>query len=250
MKNPWIAYARPTPEPRPRLFCFPYAGGSATMYINMVKTLGHLVEVCPVELPGRGARLRETPIDHLPTLVAALSTGLRPLLDRPFAFFGHSMGALLAFELTRTLRRQGGPLPGQLLVSAHRGPQLPRTALLGHGLSDTEMLDNVRGLGGTPPDVLAHPELLEMILPIIRADFELVDTYHYQAEPPLPCPILAFGGMTDALVSRTQLEGWREQTEARFSLQMFPGGHFYLQSAEPLFVGVVSRALTAPASAL
>lgn len=243
MNSAWIIRRKINPEARLRLFCFAAAGGSATFYFPLAESLPAEVEVCALELPGRGARLREPAYQRLPDLIAALVEVLPPYLDRPFAFLGHSMGALVAFELARALRREQQPLPVKLWASAFRAPQIPNPDIPARTLADAELVQRIQRLGGTPPEVLQQPELLAFILPALRADFEVLDSYRYVAEPPLACPIMALGGMQDGMISRAQLEAWREQTQAEFTLQMFPGGHFYVQTAHALFVGVLARAL-------
>ena len=168
------------------------------------------VEVCPVQLPGRGARLMEPPFTQLSPLIEALAQALFPLLDKPFAFFGHSLGALVSFELARYLRRQHGLHPVRLFVSAGRAPQIPHRDLPMHTLPEEEFLAKLRRLNGTPREVLAHAELMEIILPLLRADFAVYETYVYAIEPPLNCPISTFGGLQDQRVSRGDLEAWRE----------------------------------------
>jgi medium-chain acyl-[acyl-carrier-protein] hydrolase len=224
----WLAYVRPNPRATLRLFCFNYAGGAAAFYRDWGEALGERVEVNPVELPGHGTRLGEPPFEQLEPLVDALAAALSPLLpERPFAFFGHSMGALLSFELARSLRRGAEPQPVRLLVSAHRGPQLPDRDEPAYLLDDEELMAKLRSLGGTPAAALDEPELMRLLLPMVRADFRVCDTYVYRPEPPLACPISAFGGLHDPVVNQAELEGWREQTTAAFRLRMLPGGHFY-----------------------
>lgn len=244
MGSTWIIRPVHKPEAVLRLFCFPCAGGSAVSYLSWREILPAKVEVCPVEMPGHGSRLREPLYKHFPYLVNAVAEGLANEFDKPFAFFGHSMGAILAFELARTLRRQFGLVPKQLFVAAHRAPQLPDPDPGTHLLPDKEMEEKLKLLGGTPPEALQEPELLQLVLPIFRADFTALDNYEYVPESPLACPILACGGVADRIASRLQLESWRDQTVSDFSLQIFPGGHFFLfQTAQPLLLGVLSRAL-------
>ncbi len=237
----WLPYYQARVEVDLRLFCFPCAGGSAVLYRDWQAALPPAVEVCAVELPGHGLRLQEPPLRRMEALVSALVTGLVPYFDRPMVFFGHSMGALIAFELARGLRAAGSPLPGALWVSSHRAPQLPNPDRTHHLLSDSQLAEKIRRLGGTPPAVLEHPELLELILPTLRADFEVLDTYEYRAGPPFDIPVVALGGLNDLPLPRSQLEPWGEQTRGAFSVRMFPGGHFYLQSMAPLFLGTLQQ---------
>ena len=241
--NPWLAYHRPQEAARIRLFCFPYAGGGASLYRTWAQGLPPQVEVCPVQLPGRENRIREEPFRRMETLVEALAAGLAPLLDRPFAFFGHSMGSLIAFELTRHLVRERGLSPAHLFVSGHRAPQLPPRDEPIHPLPDEEFLAKVFELNGTPEEVRTDPELRALFLPILRADFELCETYGYQEAAPLPCPVSAFGGLGDHHVPREDLQAWQEQSQGRFVLRMLPGDHFFLTSAEPLLLRTLGQEL-------
>jgi medium-chain acyl-[acyl-carrier-protein] hydrolase len=196
-----------------------------------------------VQLPGRESRFREPAFTRLSALIEGLTDALRPFLDRPFAFFGHSMGAVVGFELTRELRRRGGPAPRCLLVSARGAPQLPPRRAPLHSLSDDELVERLTAIGGVPPEVLAHRELLSLVLPALRADVQVSDTYRCVPEAPLTCPVRAYGGQEDADVTREDLQAWQEQTTGRFDLQMFPGGHFFLHTAETLLLARVAEDL-------
>jgi medium-chain acyl-[acyl-carrier-protein] hydrolase len=237
----WIPFRKPDPQSRLRLFCLPYAGAGALIFHKWSDALPRDIEVCPIQLPGRGTRLTEPPFTQLSCLIEALARVLVPLLDKPFAFFGHSLGALIGFELARQIRRQHGLHPVRLFVSAGRAPQIPHRAPPIHTLPDNEFLTELRRLNGTPRELLDHEELMEVMLPIVRADFALYETYLYSAEPPLTCPISAFGGLQDRKVSASDLEAWRSQTSASFSLRMFPGDHFFLK--EPLLLQALSQEL-------
>ena len=227
--GPWISCYNPRQETRLRLFCFPYAGAGALIFRNWSDGLPTDVEVCPVQLPGRGTRLMERPFTRLTLLIEALAPALAPLLDKPFAFFGHSLGALISFELARLIRREYRVHPVRVFVSGGRAPQIPHLDRSIHALPNKEFLEELRRLNGTPIELLDNKELMEVMLPILRADFAMYETYLYSAEPPLDCPISAFGGLQDRRVSISDLEQWRTQTNASFSLRMFPGDHFFLK---------------------
>jgi medium-chain acyl-[acyl-carrier-protein] hydrolase len=241
--NPWLACYRANPQAKLRLFCFANAGGGASAFRSWAASLPAAVEVCPVQLPGRESRLSDPPFVALPPLVRALAQGLRPQLDKPFAFLGHSMGALVGFELARFLRRYYQLEPLHFFVAGRPAPQLPRTKPPIHGLPDAEFRDELRRMNGTPAAVLDHDELMQLILPALRADFTLCETYQYAPEAALACPISAFGGLQDATVSRQDLEAWRDQTTGRFVLRMFPGDHFFLHAGRALFLEVLARDL-------
>jgi medium-chain acyl-[acyl-carrier-protein] hydrolase len=239
----WVTFPQPVPQAQLRLFCFPYAGGNSLIYRKWPTGLPATVELCALQLPGHGNRLREVPFDRLMALVSALATELCPYLDKPFAFFGHSMGALISFELARLLRREYGKEPAHLFVSGHRGPQLrsgePRT----FDLPREEFIEKLRRLNGTPREVLEHPELINLMTPVLRADFAVSETYEYLDEKPLDCHLTAFGGVGDIEVTRKHLEAWRSQTRATFSLRMFPGDHFFLNTAQPALLQALSQDL-------
>lgn len=239
--DPWISCRKPGPKTRLRLFCFPYAGAGALIFRTWSDSLPADVEVCPVQLPGRGTRMTERPFTQLSPLVEALAQALAPLLDMPFAFFGHSLGALVSFELARRIRRQYGVHPVRLFVSAGRAPQVPHRGPSIHTLPDKELLMELRRLNGTPSELLGHEELMEIMLPLLRADFAVHETYLYSTEPPLNCPISAFGGLQDNKVSDSDLEAWRAQTSVSFSLRMFPGDHFFLK--QPLLLRALFQEL-------
>jgi medium-chain acyl-[acyl-carrier-protein] hydrolase len=238
----WFAFKQKSSAQAPlRLFCFPYAGGSAVIYRAWPDELSSSVEVCPVLLPGRGGRLGETPYEHLEPLLDSLKDAILPYLDRPFAFFGHSMGAMIAFELARRLRREHGIEPIHLFVSGRRAPQVSDPSAPTHNLPQEEFLEELRRLDGTPREVLENQELLSLVLPVVRADFSIVENYLYTPERPLDCPISAFGGLEDQDVTRENIEAWRHQTVSSFSLRMLPGGHFFLNSAQPLLLRMLSQ---------
>jgi medium-chain acyl-[acyl-carrier-protein] hydrolase len=239
----WIACRKPNPQARLRLFCFPYAGSGASMFRTWSDGLPADVEVCPVQFPGRGTRLMETPFTQLSLLVEGLAQALVPLMDKPFGFFGHSLGALVGFELARQLRRQSAVQPVCLFVSADRAPQIPHRDRPIHALPDGEFLAELRRLNGIPGKVLEDMELMQVMLPILRADFAVYETYVYATEPQLDCPISSFGGLHDHRVSRGDLEAWRSQTNASFSLQMFPGDHFFLNTTPSLLLEALSQVL-------
>ena len=239
----WFVCARPEPQPRLRLFCFPYAGGGPPIFRAWPEGLPAGVEVWAARFPGRGARLKEVPFTRIGPLVEALAAALEPYLNRPFAFFGHSLGALVGFELARELRRRDRPLPAHLFVSGCGAPHIPYPHPPIHALPDPAFLEELRRLEGTPAEVLAHRELMQLLLPALRADFALRETYTCAPEPPLDLPITAFGGMEDERVNGERLEAWREQTTKAFTLHMLPGDHFFLNTARSLILQMLGREL-------
>lgn len=241
-KSAWFSLRNPNPDARVRLFCFPYAGGGEAAYRTWQQNTPCPLTVIPIQLPGRGSRMAEPPFTRIRPLVLALSEALAPELHWPFALFGHSMGGLIAFELARQLRREGKPLPVHLFISAKCCPanteELPSSEL-----SDTQLIDILRRYEGTPEEVLQNPELMNLLLPAIRADMEVCNTYICDAEPPLACPITVFGGLEDHVSRRSGLEGWREYTSSPFTLRMFPAGHFFIKKWERSVLEVICRVL-------
>lgn len=242
-QTPWLPILRPNSEARLRLFCFPYAGGSALIYRKWPDWVLPGVEVYPVQPPGRGGRLQETPFTEIEPLVEALAPVIAPFLDKPFAFFGHSMGASIGFELARLLRRDYGKEPLHFFVSARRAPQVPNTDPPIHDLPDELLKNELRRLEGTPAEVLEHPELMEVMLPLLRADFSVSEKYMFVPDAPLSCPLSALGGLQDSHVKREDLEAWRQLTTGPFLLRMFAGNHFFLHTAQNLLLRAVNLEL-------
>lgn len=241
VQTPWLAHHKPNANAKLRLFCFPYAGGSAMSFQSWSKSLPRTVEVCPVQPPGRGDRLREQPFTELQPMVQAAAENLRPYFDMPFAFFGHSMGALISFEMARLLRREGRAQPQQLFLSGSNAPQLRSTGRHIHSLPAPELIEELRRLNGTPREVLEHPELMELLLPIIRADMAVCETYAYTPEPPLDSAISAFGGLQDLEVPREGVRAWHSHTRSSFAMWMFEGDHFFLHQALPQMLRIISE---------
>jgi surfactin synthase thioesterase subunit len=225
------------------LFCFPYAGGTALIYRKWPDNLPSAIEVCPVQLPGRSNRLREAPFSRMQPLVEALAKALLPRLQKPFAFFGHSMGAAISFELARYLQMEYGLKPVHLFVSGRPAPHVPNKIPDLYNLPDPEFLENLRNLNGTPREVFDNPELIQLMMPLIRADFEINHTYVCLPEPLFDIPITAFGGIQDHDVSREDLESWREYTTASFQLQMMQGDHFFINKSQALLLRLLGREL-------
>jgi surfactin synthase thioesterase subunit len=222
-----------------RVFCLPHAGAGASAYRTWANELPPGLQLCAVQLPGRENRLGEPPIDSAVALVRELSTGLRAFLDRPFVVFGHSMGALLAFELACELRRAGLPQPVHLFLSAHKAPHLPFDQAPVHRLDPRRFRAELRRLEGTPESVLANEELMQIAEPILRADFKLCETYVYEPVEPLDVPLSVFGGESDPNVSAAALDPWRVHTRASMSVRMLPGRHLFVQSARAELVSAI-----------
>lgn len=238
-----MSVQRPILRSRLRLLCFPYAGGGATALMSWDKLLPASMEPRTIQLPGRGSLFREAPFTAFASLVRWFIRKEGPTLRPPYALFGHSLGALVAFEVTRQLRRMDRPLPLCLVVSGRTAPQLPDPNEPVHGLAPDVFKARLRSLGGTPPELLDNEELMDLVLPTLRADFQISETYRYTHEPPLPCPIVALGGKDDETTPVEALLPWREQTAGRFRHHLFPGGHFFIHSAAQLVVDTITSEL-------
>jgi len=226
--NRWFVCPHPNPQAGTRLFLFPYAGGGPASFGKWPAGLPDTIETWIVHYPGRGSRYNETPLNRIASLSQKLSQAIGPLLDRPFTFFGHSMGALIAFELAKLLQRQSLPQPRILFISACGAPSDPAPLPLLHTLPDPQFIQALKKLNGIPSEVMNVPELIELLLPALRADIEAVESYVYTSDMPLTSPIFAFGGLDDPRVSRERLEGWASHTGSGFKSRYFPGGHFFI----------------------
>jgi medium-chain acyl-[acyl-carrier-protein] hydrolase len=241
--NAWITFPRPNPTAVLRLFCFSYAGGGPSAYRFWAQDLPPEIEVCPVQLPGREARVRESAFYSIEPLVQVLVPQILPYLDKPFAFFGHSLGALVCFETARLLRHPYKFQPEYLFVSARQAPQLPFTHDPIYQLPDAEFMDKLREYNGMSEEVLQNSELMQMLLPILRADFAVGETYIYTVDEAFSCPLLAFGGKKDPYISYDGLQAWQSQTTGSFAVHMFPGDHFYLHQMRPQLLQMIAHRL-------
>jgi surfactin synthase thioesterase subunit len=233
MGTPWLINWKPNRRANVRLFCFPYAGGGNSIFRSWQHDLSDTIEVCPVQLPGRDSRISEPPCTQINELVRAAGEALAPYLDKPFALFGHSMGALIAFELARHMRREYGAQPVHLFVSGRPSPQTVSESFdLDH--LDTELPEMLRR---------QNPELVELMLPVLRGDLALCKSYVFTPQPPFSFSITAFGGIDDHGVHRHSLEGWREHTTESFTLRLFPGDHFFLETCRLPLLEAISKEL-------
>jgi len=243
-KKSWLKVPRPNAQARLRLFCIPHAGGGAATFRLWQESLPADVEVCAIQLPGREERLMEEPFSAIEPIVEVLAGELEPRLDLPYAIFGHSMGSLIGFELLRELRRRGLPGARHLFTSAHRAPQLPDRYPPVYHLPDEEFVQEVdTRYGAVPAAARADAELMELLLPGLRADVTVCDTYTYREDAPLECAISTYGGEGDHQVTREELEAWGEQTSGSFSFTMFSGDHFFLQTEQEPLLRAVSEDL-------
>ena len=243
MSTRWFRYGTRETHVRLRLLCFPYAGGNARMFRSWHAAMHEGVKVCPVELPGRGSRRAEECVTSMAALVGAMAEEMEPLLDPPLAIFGYSMGGLVGFELARTLRRLYGREPAALLVAAQNAPSVPLERPTARSSTDEELSVALYRSGGMPREALENDRFVRTFLPVLRADYTVVDAYAYVPEAPLRCPIHLYTGTEDAQVSERGLARWRRETSGPFAVHRFPGGHYFVREAEGPFLASVSRVL-------
>jgi pyochelin biosynthetic protein PchC len=238
----WIRRFHPSPDSGIRLVCFPHAGGAASYYFAVSRDLAPGIEVLAVQYPGRQDRRLEPLIDNVPDLADQIFAALAPQAARPFAFFGHSMGAVLAFEVARRLRSRLGVSPERLFVSGRRAPSRSREASV-HLRDDAGIIAELDRLGGTDKRLLSEPEVLEAIVTVSRNDYKVAETYDWTPGAPLDCPVTALIGTADPQVSVEEARAWSTHTTGAFELSVFPGGHFYLDQARAEVLQVIVSGL-------
>lgn len=235
---------KPGESHRMHLYCFSYAGGNAATYMPWQSVIDPSIEICGVQLPGRGHRYSESPFTSLPALVKVLAQIIITHSDLPFAFFGHSLGGLLEFEVARYLQLHQLPTPVILFASGCNAPQYREVDQHIHTLQDAELIAVLKDYNGTPQQILADRELMAMLLPAIRADFSLSANYQYQPGPPLTCPIVVLAGTRDELQTRNQLSGWAKETTGPCETHWFEGDHFFIESDRNKVIDCVNAKLT------
>lgn len=232
MNSKWFTTFLPVDRAQLRLFCFHYAGGSSNTFRTWQQHMPDDIQIIGVELPGHGRRLSENCKTDLLELAENIAGELNEHLDIPFAFFGHSMGALLSFELTRLLRKFSLPMPQHLFLSAHKAPHLPRDSDPIYNLPESEFVRRLYELNGTPKAVLENAELRELFLPLLRSDFQVCETYNFTESLPLETPITVFGGRHDNEISLESLRAWEKHTTGSFQLHVCEGDHFFINNAD------------------
>ncbi|AHH99513.1 thioesterase II family protein [Kutzneria albida] len=242
VESPYVRRARRS-QWRHRLICFPYAGAGAAGFADWPQWLPADVELIAVQLPGREDRIREKPLTTMSALVRTVALALRPYLQGQFAFFGHSVGAVMAYELARALRDKRGVQPAHLLLSGHVAPDHPVSLKRLHDLPEPEFREALRELGGTAGSVVDDENLMGLLLPALRADFTLGETYRYAPGEPLSAPITVFGGDRDERAPLDGLAAWRRHTTGPFAEHVFAGGHFYLNESGAELAEAIGSAL-------
>jgi len=244
LSSPWFKSHGSTERGAVRLFCFHCAGGSAAAFRDWPRQLSRQIELVTVQLPGREWRFGETPFRRMEPLIGELAEQIAPRLGERYVFFGHSMGALISFELLREIQHRQLPPPVLYFPAGLRAPQIPDHDPPIHHLPDHEFLSNLLEHHDDRLTVMTDNDgLRSILLPCMRADVELCETYRYKQGQPLSCPIFALGGMADPEVTEDDLRSWKEQTTATFRYFLYPGGHFFIDTAAARVLQLVSRTL-------
>ncbi len=240
-KNNWIQCDEKH-NVRLRLFCLPYAGGGASIYRLWQQSMPEDIQVCKIQLPGRENRINEQAIDSMEVMIKTLTKQLLAYLDKPFVFFGHSMGAMISYELARYLANYTPFAPYHIFVSACRTPDTLNTQTTYH-LSGDEFVESLRQRGGTNEVLLNNKEYMQMVEPTLRADLKLIEQWHHNNINKLDCPITVLGGVNDTLVSPALLKQWNRYTNNVFELKLFDGGHFFINDTSNSIVSIVANTL-------
>ncbi|MGA5130202.1 thioesterase II family protein [Streptomyces olivoreticuli] len=243
----WVRRFHPAPEGSVRLVCLPHAGGSAPFYFPMSQALSPAVDVLCLQYPGRQERRLDPGIENIPDYADAIAAELKPWLDVPTAFFGHSMGAVLAYEVALRLERETGTGPVAVFASGRRAPSRYRDENV-HRRDDDGIVKEMQLLSGTDARVLGNEEILRMVLPAIRSDYTAIETYRSEPGASLRAPITVFTGDDDPRTSLEEAEAWRAHTASDFDIHVFPGGHFFLANHSQKIIEIVSAKLSAASS--
>ncbi|MGB0521889.1 MAG: thioesterase II family protein [Flammeovirgaceae bacterium] len=226
-----------------RLFCFPYAGGGTSTYFKWLKHIPPSVTLCPIQLPGRERRIQELPYENLMQLVDSIYTDLQDLFQEPCVFFGHSMGAQIAYELAIRCQKENCKGIKHLFVSGRKPPHLFEESHQYHLLPNQEFMEQLKTYEGVPTAFFQHKELLELAIPVLRADFKMLETYTYEANNPLNVPITAFGGKADLELPEQMLTEWKFHTAARFQYFVYDGGHFFIRDYQAQILSTITLIL-------
>lgn len=241
----WVPpYCRPNPAARIRLYCFPYAGGGASVFLPWSNRIGKDIDVWPIQLPGRENRVSEPCLVSVDDVAKGIADDPDLAFTGRFAFFGHSLGAIVGYEVARRLRESGRTAPVRLFASAHRAPQIPLSHPPCWNLSDAEFQTRLMALNGTPSEVFRDQALWDLMLPALRADFRLDETYvHVKPDVKLSCPITVLGGTTDEEIPIEHLAAWRAVTTAPVDLRIFDGNHFFIHTQRTVLIDAVAHSL-------
>ena len=244
-QSKWFLLPKPNHNARLRLFCLPFAGGSADIYKSWESQLHESIELVAIQLPGRGARFIESPIAEMDLLVEELWRELKLYTNKPYALFGHSLGAKVGFALMQHIRKEGGLLPLHFFASASVAPHLPSRPPLLHQQNDQMLVESLREYGGTPEEVLDNDELMALLFPVLRADFYLAETYFASIGDPLDVGLSTFGGESDDKVLASDLTAWAEHFAGdQAVLKLFSGGHFFIESHTDDLIAQINSVLS------
>lgn len=240
----WVEFFQTNRKSKLRLFCFHHGGGGASTFYPWLKEMPEAVELATVQLPGRENRFREPLLDSIDAVIPLLLEDFKAYLDKPYVLFGHSLGGLISFELTRALRRQRLPLPHHLILSGTKAPHLPLNRKMLHNLPSDKLISELFIYNGVPKEILnGDKELMELFLPIIRADFKIRETYVYKEEAPLVCNITVLCGIEDLTVSMIETQQWKQYTLLNFKYFLIPGDHFFIKSAQKDVLDIIRQIL-------
>jgi len=239
MKNDWFISTKTDDDIKLRLFCFPYAGGNSSTYATWLNALPKYVEIIMIQPPGRTTRMFEAPFDNMEALVADLLNSIVDLLDKPYAFFGHSLGSRVAYELVCQLQAKHFALPECLIASASSAPHLPREAEMAWDKSDEVFIESLKTLGGTPSEFFEYEELVKMSLPMLRADFKISELHRALAIT-LPCQVHVLSGTEDDNISHENVVAWQAISDKKITVNYINGGHFYIDQNSKDVLSVVS----------
>jgi medium-chain acyl-[acyl-carrier-protein] hydrolase len=241
--NNWFPYNSKLIDKGLRLYCFSYAGGSAGVYKSWINNI-HGINVYPVQLPGREQRTGESLLKSVNEIIDSIINSIYPFIEETsFAFFGHSMGALIAFELTRELMKRNLNLPVHLFVSGANAPHLPSRSPIMYNLPDKEFIQELKNYNGTVPEIFENEEFIDFLMPLLRADFSVVDLYEYKDGLHFTVPITALGGTKDPYVNEEELSAWKRYTTGPFSQIMYEGDHFFISTKEMLITKKIAEYL-------
>jgi len=239
--NSWFITLNPNPNASSRLFCFHYAGGNASLFYPWTKHLDASIELIAIQLPGHGAPFKGPLLASTNAVILYLKEAILPYFDRPCFFFGHSLGALIAFELARTLQRDHKLLPNCLFVSG--SPPYPPEQKSIHHLSDQEFIEEIKKYSGTPPEILEDALLRDRFLPILRNDFKMLESHVYHNGPPLTCDLIALGGLDDPIVKAESIKGWKIHTSQKFQSYIFSGDHFFIKPQQQKVIEILHQTI-------
>jgi medium-chain acyl-[acyl-carrier-protein] hydrolase len=247
MAQPWISFSK-TQTPMMKLFCVPYSGGGAQVYMPFAPLLPPAMALYALELPGRGRRFTDKLLESVSSMVREAVDGILPLIggSPAYAVFGHSLGGIVAFETVRELRRRKAPMPRHLFVSGVRAPQVPKREGTAYDLPHDQFVQKLVEMGGTQEEILANREMLELMVPILRMDFKAYETYRYTEDRPLECPVTALGGSLDTFVLPADVEQWSLHTGGAFAHTTLDGGHFFIHPRMKDVTDIIRSKVMAP----